>query len=88
MAEPRVIKVSFSITGELEIRDFGDDYITFRNGDEMKRYDRKHAIKIIERNIERNGIEHYDVNIASKSRDMTEKDFPAIKEPVNSEPPF
>ena len=51
MSDPRVIKVTFPITGEIEIFDHGDDYVTFRSQDEMKRYDKKHAKRIIERNI-------------------------------------
>ena len=31
MVDARVVKVTFAITGEIEIRDFGDDYVTFRN---------------------------------------------------------
>ena len=53
MADTRVIKVTFAITGEIEIFDHGDDYVTFRSQDEMKRYDKKHAKRIIERNIKR-----------------------------------
>lgn len=89
MVEARIIKVSFSITGEFEIHDHGDEYITFRNGEEMKRYDKKHSIKVIEKAIERDGIEHWDVNISTKSRDMVEDDFPPIKEKVgDNEKPF
>ena len=66
MADPRVIKVTFAITGEIEI----------------------HAKRIIERNIKNKGLEAYEYRIQTKSRDMTEEDFPQIKEPVSNEPPF
>ena len=54
----------------------------------MKRYDKKHAKRIIERNIKNKGLEAYEYRIQTKSRDMTEKDFPQMKEPVSNEPPF
>ena len=88
MVDARVIKVTFSITGEIEIRDFGDDYVTFRNDGEMKRFDEKHAKSIIERKIKEKGLDAYEYRIQTKSRDMTEDDFPQMKEPVSNEPPF
>lgn len=88
MSDPRVIKVTFAITGEIEIHDHGDDYISFRSQDEMKRYDEKHAKRIIERNITNRGLEAYEYRIQTKSRDMTDEDFPPIKEVTSNEPPF
>ena len=88
MSDPRVVKVTFAITGEIEIFDHGDNYVTFSSQDEMKRYDKKHAKRIIERNIKNKGLEAYEYRIQTKSRDMTEKDFPPMREPVSNEPPF
>lgn len=89
MSDAMVIKVNFSLGGELEIKDFGDDYVSFRNQDEMKRYHKKMAIKFITRLIEKNGIEHFDLQMVTKARDMVDSDFPPIKETVgDNEPPF
>ena len=88
MSDPRVIKVTFAITGEIEIFDHGDDYVTFRNQDEMKRYDKKHAKRIIERNIKNKGLEAYEYRIQTKSRFMREDEFPQPVESGADEPPF
>lgn len=89
MSDPMVIKVNFSLGGELEIKDFGDDYVSFRNQDEMKRYHKKMAIKFIERLIDQKGVEHFDLQMVTKARDMVESDFPPVKETVgDNEPPF
>ena len=47
------------------------------------------AIKFITRLIEKNGIEHFDLQMVTKARDMVDSDFPPIKETVgDNEPPF
>jgi hypothetical protein len=88
MVDARVVKVTFAITGEIEIRDFGDDYITFRNDGEMKRFDEKHAKSIIERNIKEKGLDAYEHRIQTKSRFMREDEIPQPVESGADEPPF
>lgn len=89
MSDPRVVKVVFSVTGEFEIHDHGDDYVNFGSKDDMKSYDRKFAKTHIERKIKNKGLEAFEYAISTKSRDMTEDDFPKIKEEnQNNEPPF
>jgi len=91
MVEARDVKVNFSITGDFVIQDAGDDYINFRNKSEMKKFDRNSSIKVIEKLIERYGIEHFDVNIATRSRDViqTEYEYTPVEETIgDDEKPF
>ncbi len=80
MSEPRIVRVNFSITGEFEIADHGDDYVNFGSKEKMQTYDRKFAKTIIERKIKDKGLECFEYAISTKSREMTEDDFPKVKE--------
>ena len=46
-------------------------------------------IEFIERLIDQKGVEHFDLQMVTKARDMVESDFPPVKETVgDNEPPF
>ena len=67
---PRKVKITYSITGELEINDMGDEYVSFKDKDQQDRYDSKHFIKWFENKIKTKGLEDMDYNIAIRSKDM------------------
>ena len=71
---PRKVKITYSITGELEINDMGDEYVSFKDKDQQDRYDKQMFIKFIEGKMAAQGLEGFDYNISIKSRDLTDED--------------
>lgn len=70
----RRVKVTYSITGEVEMTDMGDEYVNFKDQDQQDRYDKQMFIKFIEGKMAAQGLEGFDYNISIKSRDLTDED--------------
>ena len=67
---PRRIRMTYSICGEVEINDMGDEYVSFRNKDEQDRHDKAHFISWFKNRVKTKGLEGLDFNISIKSKDM------------------
>ena len=69
----RRIRMTYSICGEVEINDMGDEYVSFRNKDEQDRHDKAHFISWFKNRVKTKGLEGLDFNISIKSKDMDEE---------------
>ena len=69
----RRIRMTYSICGEVEINDMGDEYVSFRNKDEQDRHDKAHFISWFKNRVKTKGLEGLDFNISIKSKDIDEE---------------
>ena len=85
----RRVRITYSICGEVEFNDMGDEYVEFRDKEGQDRHDKAHFISWFKHRVNTKGLEDLDFNISIKSKDMDENDFPPVKETVgDNEPPF
>ena len=69
----RRIRMTYSICGEVEINDMGDEYVSFKDKDQQDRYDKAHFISWFKNRVATKGLEGLDFNIYIKSKDMDEE---------------
>jgi len=72
---PRKVKITYSITGEVEIRDMGDEYVSFDDKDQQDSHDTRHFIKWFQNKIKTRGLKDMDYNIVIRSKDMDDDMF-------------
>jgi len=88
----RRVRITYSICGEVEFNDMGDEYVEFRDKEGQDRHDKAHFISWFKNRVNTKGIEDLDFNISIKSKDMDEEMWNQVTntEPKegNNEPPF
>ena len=70
---PRKVRMTYSICGELELNDMGDEYVIFENKEQQDRHDKAFFISWFKNRIQTKGIEDLDFNISIKSKDMDDE---------------
>jgi len=70
---PRRVRMNYSICGEVEINDMGDEYVEFRDKEGQDRHDKAFSISWFKNRVQTKGLEGLDFNISIKSIDMDDE---------------